>query len=550
MGQGSGQALYFDNTDDYLAVPDIINNGDFTIEFWMYSNSATFSDPLMDLSYASTLASTKYFFIDAAQNSLRFHFEDEFDADVQISATVSLAANTWYHVAATGGYNRTDLHTLYLNGEVVGTSDVDFANKPDSLGSGIYFGRNQRPTMVRQGVFDGAIDEIRIWSDIRTQTEIRDHMCIQLTGSEANLAAYYTIDSGTTAAAGVADDSGNGNDASTTNMASTGIATSGAPLGDSHQFVYSATTSSSSLALASSDGDDVTLTIDAGIANAIYLYLCEEQPNTTTPASGQQQLSQEHYFGVWVSNGSGLSYTTTYNYDGHPGITTESDLELALRDNNADGSWAAGTGAVLNTTANTLTLAGQSATQELILASADAGSTLPIQLMSFTAEAVDRNVRLHWETATELNNEFFTVERSPDGNVWVAIETLDGGRTTSTNRTYSYVDSKPLLGQAYYRLRQTDFDGTYTLSAVRAVEIARVAEPALFPTVTRTNVQVQGSPSHLENIHVYSLGGQEVTNLTVRYSVSDTQIKLDLSRLAAGAYIVKCPGYSSRVIKQ
>ncbi len=97
-------------------------------------------------------------------------------------------------------------------------------------------------------------------------------------------------------------------------------------------------------------------------------------------------------------------------------------------------------------------------------------NVLPITLLSFTAEARDGNiVQCNWATAAEINNDFFTVERSVDGFAWEAVGTVQGAGNSNYTLHYGFADDTPYAGVSYYRLRQTDYDGTTTLSQVEAV---------------------------------------------------------------------------------
>jgi hypothetical protein len=98
---------------------------------------------------------------------------------------------------------------------------------------------------------------------------------------------------------------------------------------------------------------------------------------------------------------------------------------------------------------------------------------LPVELVSFNASAVNNNVTLNWQTATEVNNNFFGIERSSDGLNYSTIGTVQGTGNSSVIQNYSFTDHAP--GQTssantlYYRLSQTDFDGTRKDLGVRTV---------------------------------------------------------------------------------
>ncbi|MBL0105287.1 MAG: hypothetical protein IPP51_16840 [Bacteroidetes bacterium] len=96
-----------------------------------------------------------------------------------------------------------------------------------------------------------------------------------------------------------------------------------------------------------------------------------------------------------------------------------------------------------------------------------------IKLINFDAILRQNKVRLNWSTATETNNNYFTVERSGDGEHFEKVTTQRGAGNSSTTRTYEAVDEFPLPGYSFYRLKQTDFDGHYTYSDIKQFPINR-----------------------------------------------------------------------------
>lgn len=94
---------------------------------------------------------------------------------------------------------------------------------------------------------------------------------------------------------------------------------------------------------------------------------------------------------------------------------------------------------------------------------------LPIVLISFDAEVSGEVVELTWVTASEENNEFYTIERSINGSDFFHVIDVRGAGNSSELLTYKAVDQKPLIGRSFYRLRQTDFDGSFEYSEIRSV---------------------------------------------------------------------------------
>jgi|GEM_PF-5588209 len=89
--------------------------------------------------------------------------------------------------------------------------------------------------------------------------------------------------------------------------------------------------------------------------------------------------------------------------------------------------------------------------------------SLPIDLLSFELSKVGGNSLVQWVTASEVNNNYFTIERSADGKLYKSIGTVHGAGTSYERISYQLLDEEPLVGANYYRLRQTDFDGKYEL---------------------------------------------------------------------------------------
>lgn len=93
-------------------------------------------------------------------------------------------------------------------------------------------------------------------------------------------------------------------------------------------------------------------------------------------------------------------------------------------------------------------------------------NALPVNLTAFDAECLYTQISVSWVTASELNNDYFTLERSNDGIVFYPVAFVDGNGTTKQTQEYSCVDAEPVNGRSYYRLKQTDYDGSTHFSDV------------------------------------------------------------------------------------
>jgi hypothetical protein len=95
---------------------------------------------------------------------------------------------------------------------------------------------------------------------------------------------------------------------------------------------------------------------------------------------------------------------------------------------------------------------------------------LPIELLTFNATPENDNVLLNWSTASETNNDFFTIEKTKDGLTFETVAILNGAGNSTQLNNYHCIDQHPYEGVSYYRLKQTDFNGQFTYSEFKSVE--------------------------------------------------------------------------------
>ncbi|HEX6226023.1 MAG TPA: T9SS type A sorting domain-containing protein, partial [Chryseolinea sp.] len=126
------------------------------------------------------------------------------------------------------------------------------------------------------------------------------------------------------------------------------------------------------------------------------------------------------------------------------------------------------------------------------LASNNATNPLPIELLEFNARFADPHIAIQWKTATETNNDYFTLEKSRNGYAWTVLDTIDGAGNSTLPLSYAYNDLNPRSGLQYYRLTQTDFDGTFKTSNVVSVNVEAdlIEDIILYPNPTTGDVNV------------------------------------------------------------
>lgn len=161
---------------------------------------------------------------------------------------------------------------------------------------------------------------------------------------------------------------------------------------------------------------------------------------------------------------------------------------------------------------------------------------LPITLSSFSASLDNGSVLLNWATSTEINNNYFVVERSNDSKTFDSIGIVKGAGNSSSLLNYSFRDYNALNGTNYYRLVQVDYDGKSTVSNVANINVFKTNTTNTFniyPNPGNGNITIGGNWSNLKNVVVYNLAGA----LVFSQNISSNKVQLS-SSLPSGMYIV------------
>lgn len=167
----------------------------------------------------------------------------------------------------------------------------------------------------------------------------------------------------------------------------------------------------------------------------------------------------------------------------------------------------------------------------------DINAALPIELISLTVnQDGEGNAVISWATASELNNQSFTVERSRDGKHWEQIATLPGSGTSILRNEYKYIDLYPYSGISYYRLSQTDFDGTRIILKVVYLFIeSKSRSISIFPNPATDEFVIEGDGLEKAIITITNMIGQQFPILQKNENGKIIFISTNIPR---GAYIV------------
>ena len=182
---------------------------------------------------------------------------------------------------------------------------------------------------------------------------------------------------------------------------------------------------------------------------------------------------------------------------------------------------------------------------------------LPVDLISFNAKNVGEKVEVTWKTASERNNSHFIIERSYNARNFEEVGRVEGKGDSNSEVSYAFVDSKPLSGKSYYRLKQVDLDavvngnvqkGAETLSRIVSVEVDKTAALSVSPNPSTEYFEIKLEvPTQISKWKLVDVNGRLIKE-------NGTGSRVNLTNLSPGEYIVEVTTvngdkYTKKVIK-
>jgi hypothetical protein len=170
-------------------------------------------------------------------------------------------------------------------------------------------------------------------------------------------------------------------------------------------------------------------------------------------------------------------------------------------------------------------------------------TTLPVEFVYVEAKQIGSSVTIAWATASELNNDYFTVEHSADGKQFTVIGTVKGAGDSQQTLTYSFTDPTPATGINFYRVKQTDFDGAFDFSEVVAARFSiQNGQPLTLSPNPATGVfKVDLTTYHEQQVFLEIVDFSGQTIATKKYDLSvnfNPWVEIDLSNQPKGMYYV------------
>lgn len=161
------------------------------------------------------------------------------------------------------------------------------------------------------------------------------------------------------------------------------------------------------------------------------------------------------------------------------------------------------------------------------------GTALPVDLTHFTVTARDKTAHLTWATASEVDNDYFLVEKSLDGKSFDAIGKVAGHGTTTREQQYNYEDHE-LYPMNYYRLKQVDYDGAHEYSKVITLEKSICEDVHIINRTVRQSLQIDNGVTGQVTYTILDLNGRTLATGTLAPALNN----IDVSSVPSGLFIV------------
>jgi hypothetical protein len=171
-----------------------------------------------------------------------------------------------------------------------------------------------------------------------------------------------------------------------------------------------------------------------------------------------------------------------------------------------------------------------------------AGTSLPVSWLGMNAVVEGKDVIVTWSTGSEINNDFFSTEKTIDGITFTTVGTTKGAGNSTITHNYRMADHHPFSGISYYRVKQTDFDGNVSYSRLAAVNFhSKTGEVKFFPNPVTDNLYIVFPISDKSTyiVRIFDLKGSEVISPITSSVHKDNLLFIDVSRIASGMYTVQ-----------
>ena len=260
------------------------------------------------------------------------------------------------------------------------------------------------------------------------------------------------------------------------------------------------------------------------------------------------------YWDITTGNGlTGGSYNLRAEGTGFTGVSSYANLRIVLAGNYV-GTFGTNAGNNTNPQVNRIGLGVADLPNRFYWGFPAGSGPLPVELISFTARQKQAAVQLEWVTASEINSDFFNVERSSDGLTYSIINSQKAAGNSTVTKSYSAIDLSPISGISYYRLKETDFDGSISFSSPVAVEFKNtdltLSIVSAIVSGRSLNLNVDSPISVGYKLDLFDDSGKLISTMNGNLGQGNQNIIMKTSPDAGGVYMVRLSTSQTSVSKK
>jgi len=459
-----GMALQLNGSTDYASIdqPDYTTNN-WTVSAWIKRDGDQNTNAGIVFTRPSDGASGINF---GSNNELEYHWQGS--ASYNWQSGLFVPDNEWTHIALVVTPSNA---TIYMNGV---PSVRTLSHDTHNFNANMYIGYDPNSSSRR---YKGLIDEVAIFDRALTMQEIRELRHLTQSTGDPNFKQYYQFNE---ANGDVFNRIGGGLHA--TLQGSAGRTTSTSPIGGG----TSATVDCSTGGVKNFNNVDLSIefptsgTYPNGNVVVSRLDLQPDQLPNAFPSSAS----------YWIINNYGTNATFSEltnivfeNIGNVPSDATASEYKLYKRNSNEEGnSWGnsidfgdnliTGSAGIVTFEADN----GINSFSQFIVTRESA--VLPIDLLQFSVHLnAEKTVEIDWATASEVQNDYFLVEKSKNGINFSEIDRVEAVGNSTAIQNYKTIDAHPFIGTSFYRLKQVDEDGKFSYSEIKSITLDALESP-------------------------------------------------------------------------
>ncbi len=555
----ANKAYNFDGaTNSYMRMPsDLLPTTNRTVSFWF--NAATVSIRPFMLTYGGNSGppGTSFLMGLNASGCGCYHTQAHYNTNAVSYTYGADPVNQWIHWVVTVNGSTTK---MYVNGTLVANVPGSFTSNTYVSGRDLAIGVMVNSvgiapyTDVNGSYFQGKLDDIRIYDNAMTDAQVQNLYNNESTG----LVAYYPFNGNAN------DESGNGYNGTVSGAT---LTTDRFNQSDKAYNFFWNGFSSDKIQVPGTSGLNFStggFSLSAwvkfsGAASGGYNYPIVSKHNCSEQ-SGYILMLYNDKITFWLAGAGGYSYISTPdNYtDGNwhhvaavyngtnrfiyvDGVLKTSDAFAYTTPNNANIALGGynGCNGGFNGKVDDIRIYDAAMTDaqvQAIYISELNGWPLPVTLLNLQVRKTNTTTaQLTWQTATEINNKGFEVQRSIDGNYFSDVRFINGAGNANDIREYSITDVPGRTGRVYYRLKQIDFDGNSKLSNIVSVLFDKLGIIKVYPNPAQRQVTVEGI-ENFSKLQILDATGKllKEQNINKQYQVS-----INLNELTSGLYLLR-----------